>query len=266
MALKDRREKLRKREERVDELVKKNVKDVKVLARELKEEREERDELAKRRKDLREELEKEIKADDRGKGDHPEHWEEWANTRRDELADLFEASEARSDRLVKRVIGEKKRLDDLKKRDAGLEKRISRLTKQIAEIQADRAGRLSRDFHIREFDCRDGTRVPTYMEDDLRALCRGHLQPLRDSGGSVTINSGFRTASYNAQIGGATASYHIYTLRQRSPAADHVQSGRSASVVQRWHDTHNPPDGMGYYYGFTHIDDRGYRSRWYGAS
>ena len=110
------------------------------------------------------------------------------------------------------------------------------------------------------------TPVPSYMKDSLKKLCELHLQPLRNSGGSVHINSGYRTTAYNSAIGGAYNSYHVYTVRKTAPAADHVQAGRSAPTVQKWHDSHNPPDGMGYYGGFTHIDDRGYRSRWYGGA
>jgi hypothetical protein len=168
-------------------------------------------------------------------------------------------------RLLEREARSENRLDDLVKRDRRLEKRIVVVNKRIAR-KLEASGQLTADFHIAEFDCNNGTPVPDGMEPHLRALCVQHLQPLRDSGGGVVINSGYRTAAYNAAIGGASQSYHVYTLRGKSPAADHVQAGRSAYAVQAWHESHNPFDGMGVYSGFTHGDDRGYRSRWTGAA
>jgi hypothetical protein len=263
--LKKRRTALRDREAKVDKLVRDEKADERHLEKELDEERKERDELEKRRKQLREEIEDEIKRDKEGKGRHPDHWEEWAEERRDELADLIDASEGRINRLVERAIKSKHDLKKLEKRDKTLEQRIKAVNKRIAR-KKDPKNNLTKDFSTAEFDCNNGTPVPDGIVPHLKKLCEDHLQPLRDSGGSVNINSGYRTASYNAAIGGVSNSYHVYTVRMRAPAADHVQAGRSASSVQKWHDSHGNPDGMGYYGGFTHIDERGYRSRWYGGA
>lgn len=197
---------------------------------------------------------------------HPGWSKERRENRREVLADQVEELEAQEDRLVERIKDLRQEEEHAKNLRRFYLKRIDRLQKKRKQMQSDKPGQLTKDFHIAEFGCRDGTPVPAALIPHVKALCVQHLQPLRDSGGDVSITSGFRTASYNARIGGATASYHIYTLRGRAPAADHVQAGRSAPGVQSWHDAHNAPDGMGYYPGFTHIDDRGYRSRWYGAA
>lgn len=264
--LQERRKKAVELEARVEKLIVADELDLKKIVSAIDRVRDEREHFEKRRKKLREELEEEIRRDEKGKGLHGDAWEEWANERRDEFADLVEGCEARLDRLVEKAAAEKKALDELRRRDDRLDERIARITRRLERKQTDRAGQLSADFHIAEFDCRDGTAVPSYMQPHLVALCREHLQPLRDSGGSVHINSGYRHAAYNRAIGGASQSYHVYEIRKRAPAADHVQAGRSAPAVQQWHDAHGNPDGMGYYGGFTHIDDRGYRSRWWGAS
>jgi len=262
--LKKRREKLRDREEKVDRAIKHEVKDLKHLTKELRDERDERDELEKRKAQLRKELEDEIKADKRGKGEHPEHWEEWVADRRDELGDMIDASESRINRLVERMVKSGKDLKGLRERDSDLEKRIAIVTRRI-ERKRDKGNDLTKDFSMAEFDCNDGTPVPEYMRPHLKDLCERHLQPLRNSGGSVNVSSGYRTVSWNARIGGETNSYHVYTYRKRAPAVDHVQSGRAASAVANWHDAHDAFDGMGRYSSFTHGDDRGYSSRWYGG-
>jgi uncharacterized protein YcbK (DUF882 family) len=71
--------------------------------------------------------------------------------------------------------------------------------------------RLSPHFTVEEFDCRDGTKVQPRDYNGLEYLCRIYLEPLRKKYGPVHINSGYRTRAYNASIGGAKNSYHVYT-------------------------------------------------------
>lgn len=79
--------------------------------------------------------------------------------------------------------------------------------------------RLSTNFTIEEFDCHDGTRVPTTAIPGLREWCRDWGEPLRARFGAVRISSGFRTVAYNDSVGGAPSSYHRYDLHRgdRSP-------------------------------------------------
>lgn len=107
---------------------------------------------------------------------------------------------------------------------------------------------LSKNFKVREFRCKDGSdEILIDME-----LVR-NLQKIRDwAGASITINSGYRTPSHNASIGGATRSQHIY-----GKAADIICSGKTPlQLAQKaetlgmmgieWNDDLN----------YTHIDTR----------
>ena len=261
--LKRKRSEAAQRNDKVERLLKGERKDLKHIQNELKEEREHRDELQDRRRDLREALEEEIRADKKEHGKHPDEWEDWVSQRREELADLIDSSVARIQRLLERGVRSEKERNELIKRDRHLEKDLRALERRIKR-KRDPKNNLTKDFSVAEFDCNNGTPCPNGIVPHLKLLCEKHLQPLRNSGGVVGINSGYRTASYNAAIGGEPNSYHIYTVRMRAPAADHVQSGRSASAVASWHDSHDAFDGMGRYASFVHGDDRGYTSRWWG--
>jgi hypothetical protein len=130
--------------------------------------------------------------------------------------------------------------------------------------------RLSEHFIVEEFDCHDGTKVPSTYYDALEYLCDVFLEPLRKSYGSVTINSGYRTPSHNASVGGEPNSFHIYTAHDDDdPAADVACASGSAS---QWHSKlnsirqseRNGNGGLGKYSSFVHIDLRDYPSDWTG--
>lgn len=130
--------------------------------------------------------------------------------------------------------------------------------------------RLSPNFTVEEFDCRDGTKVMKRDYNGLEYLCRTFLEPLRKKYGACHVNSGFRTASYNAKIGGASRSEHVYTI--------HDGNDQAADVTFRtggprdWHRTanwirnrkRNGRGGLGLYSTFVHIDIRDVRADWRG--
>lgn len=64
--------------------------------------------------------------------------------------------------------------------------------------------KLSANFKVKEFACKDGT-DKILIDLDMIPI----LQQIRDIGGKVTINSAFRTASYNKKVGGVSNSYHL---------------------------------------------------------
>ena len=92
---------------------------------------------------------------------------------------------------------------------------------------------LSPHFRVREFACRDGADL-VKIDTDLVEL----LERIRTAAcGAVTVNSGYRTASYNQKVGGARASQHLL--------------GRAADIQV-----------SGAYQTFTHVDTRTARARW----
>jgi uncharacterized protein YcbK (DUF882 family) len=130
--------------------------------------------------------------------------------------------------------------------------------------------RLSPHFTIEEFDCHDGTRVSPREYNGLEYLCRTYLEPLRKSYGPVTVHSGFRTAAYNAKIGGAQRSYHVYTIHDGNDQAADVSCARG--TTRDWHATLNwirnnkrhGKGGLGLYATFCHVDLRDYKADWRG--
>ncbi len=114
--------------------------------------------------------------------------------------------------------------------------------------------KLSENFTVREFACRDGTdAVP--VSEELVAL----LQSIRDHfGRAVIINSAYRTAAYNAKVGGAARSQHLL-----GTAADITLAGVTPLEVAQYAEFLQPKaGGIGVYRTFTHVDVRTSRSRW----
>jgi uncharacterized protein YcbK (DUF882 family) len=130
--------------------------------------------------------------------------------------------------------------------------------------------RLSEHFVVEEFDCHDGTKVGKRDYDGLEYLCKTFLEPLRKKYGSVHINSGFRTARYNKSIGGASNSFHIYTMHDGNDQAADVTCAKGRP--SDWHSTLNwirnhkrsGKGGLGLYPSFVHVDIRDYKSDWRG--
>jgi len=126
---------------------------------------------------------------------------------------------------------------------------------------ASRADLITPHFSIREFDCHDGTPVPRGMREQLELLCVRYLEPLRRAFGPVTITSGFRHHDYNRSIGGAQASYHVWTPSRQGIAAD-VRAKRGtpkewAALLARC-----GPCGLHAYPSWVHVDSRGSNARW----
>lgn len=127
-------------------------------------------------------------------------------------------------------------------------------TVKTYSVKKDGSTYLSKNFKVSEFKCNDGSDT-VLISDKLVDL----LQNIRDHfGAAVTINSAYRTESYNKKIGGATKSQHV-----NGTAADIVVKGATPLEVAQYVE-HIMPDhgGIGVYQTFTHVDVRASRSRW----
>lgn len=113
---------------------------------------------------------------------------------------------------------------------------------------------LSPHFRVQEFACRDGADL-VKIDTDLVEL----LERIRTAAcGAVTVNSGYRTASYNQKVGGARASQHLL-----GRAADIQVSGASPLLVGQIAEYYlGGHGGIGVYQTFTHVDTRTARARW----
>ena len=125
------------------------------------------------------------------------------------------------------------------------------------------ADKLSPNFRVREFACKDGS-DPIFVDDELVAL----LQKIRQHfGKALTITSAYRTPAHNKKSGGAAYSQHLY-----GRAADFKVSGVGPDTVAAYAETLLPGrGGIGVYppkagraEGWVHIDTRASKSRWRG--
>ena len=122
--------------------------------------------------------------------------------------------------------------------------------------------KLTKNFNSEEFACKDGTAVPKSLLPTVQKLAE-NLQVLRDHiGKPISINSGYRTPTYNKKIGGAPLSQHV-----QAKAGDLRIEGMTPKQV---HDEienlikagkmHN--GGLGLYNAFVHYDVRQLPARW----
>lgn len=114
-------------------------------------------------------------------------------------------------------------------------------------LKADGETQISDNFKVSEFRCKDGSDKILIDTD----FVRDKLQPIRDHFGAlVTINSGYRTESYNAKVGGAKSSYHM-----QGRAFDIVVEGHTPLQVAQYAQTLGI-NGIIQYNTFVHVDSR----------
>ena len=124
--------------------------------------------------------------------------------------------------------------------------------------------KLTENFNLSEFRCRDGSDVPEELMSNVQKLAT-NLQVLRDHlGVPIRVISGYRSKRYNTRIKGARKSQHM-----SAKAADIKISGMSpsevkAAIVKLIKEGKMAIGGIGLYKTFTHYDVRGRNARWYG--
>lgn len=122
---------------------------------------------------------------------------------------------------------------------------------------------LTRNFHISEFACKDGTPVPEkYYQNALNLAV--NLQALRDwIGEPVNITgSGYRTESHNRSVGGAKRSQHL-TCSGADISVRNYSPRKLARTINKLIKLGLMTEGgIGLYNGFVHYDIRGTKARW----
>ena len=122
--------------------------------------------------------------------------------------------------------------------------------------------RITENFSLSEFDCKDGSELPTALLPNVLDLA-DNLQVLRDYlGVPVSINSAYRSLEHNRKIGGATNSQHLL-----AKAADIVVESKSpeqvANIIKYLiSEGKMMQGGLKVYNTFTHYDVRGHKARW----
>jgi len=122
--------------------------------------------------------------------------------------------------------------------------------------------RITENFSLSEFDCKDGSELPTALLPNVLDLA-DNLQVLRGYlGVPISINSAYRSLDYNREIGGATNSQHLL-----AKAADIVVESKTpdevANIIKYLiSEGKMVQGGLKAYKTFTHYDIRGYKARW----
>lgn len=117
-------------------------------------------------------------------------------------------------------------------------------------LARDGETKISDNFKVKEFRCKDGSDkilIDTDFVKNKLQLIRSHF------GRPVTINSAYRTESYNKKVGGAKSSYHM-----KGQAFDIVVSGHTPLEVARFAESIGV-NGIIQYNTFVHVDSRSTR-------
>lgn len=126
------------------------------------------------------------------------------------------------------------------------------MTVKTYSLKKDGNKKLSTNFKVKEFACKDGS-DKILIDTELVEL----LQKLRNHFGKpIKINSAYRTMTHNKKVGGSTNSQHL-----KGKAADIQVAGINPILVAMYSEKLNA-GGIGVYKTFTHIDTRDKKSRW----
>lgn len=122
--------------------------------------------------------------------------------------------------------------------------------------------KLTNNFHLNEFACRDGTPVPVELLDNVKTLAE-NLQVLRDFlGEPLLINSGYRTPSHNKKVGGKPNSFHLKAMAADITCKSKTPKELKMIIEGLIREKKMKQGGIGLYPGFVHYDVRGEKARW----
>ena len=105
-------------------------------------------------------------------------------------------------------------------------------------------------FKDKEFACRCCGELPPFARENIEALARNVLDPVREKlGKPIQVNSGYRCKSHNEAVGGVKGSQHI-----QGEAADirHTDGTDITDIVEAIKEN-GKFDQMIIYPGFVHV-------------
>ena len=124
--------------------------------------------------------------------------------------------------------------------------------------------KLTENFSLHEFRCKDGTDVPEDLMENVKELAE-NLQVLREYiQKPITVISGYRSPKYNRKIGGARRSQHMLAKAGDLIVKDMTPDELKLAIVHLIKEGKMKKGGVGLYTHFTHYDVRGFNRRWYG--
>ena len=129
-------------------------------------------------------------------------------------------------------------------------------TVRVYSKEKNGAVKLSANFKVSEFACKDGSDT-VFISPGLVTV----LQKIRDHFSKpLIITSAYRNDAYNKKVGGSKYSQHKYGM-----AADIYINGVSPATIAEFVETIMPnTGGIGIYNSFVHVDVRTARARWNG--
>lgn len=122
--------------------------------------------------------------------------------------------------------------------------------------------RLTENFILEEFNCKDGTKVPKEYINNVLRLAQ-ELQKLRTYiKEPIIIISGYRTKEYNIRVGGKIQSKHL-----DATAADimvrRITARTLGNIIERLIKYKVMKEGgLGIYDTHVHYDTRPFKARW----
>lgn len=129
-------------------------------------------------------------------------------------------------------------------------------------INAKSKMQLTTNFNLSEFNCKDGTPVPPEFIGNAKEVA-SNLQVLRDEiKSALHINSGYRSNSYNASVGGVKNSQHLTASAADITSKNHKPKEIYDIILKLIAAGKMRNGGLGLYDTFVHYDIGGANRRW----
>lgn len=114
--------------------------------------------------------------------------------------------------------------------------------------------KLTENFNLSEFVCRDGNGVPLELLANVKILAE-QLQVLRDElQTQISITSGYRTPAYNRKIGGAKYSQHCLAKAADIKVSGHTPTQVKETIERLIKEGRMLQGGIGLYPTWVHYD------------